>query len=389
MRKVVPVHILSGFLGSGKTTLLTQAIEYYKLRGKKPAVLMNELGDVNLDGMLVEDGVPMTEMLSGCICCTIRGDLGMELRELILENDPDVVLVECTGAANPIEIIDGVTDASLLTELELASVITVIDAAVLLERHRAGQGKTYRLMKEQIRCASQLILNKVDLVEPAELHELQQAVRSWNPVAPLTATVRCDIDFTLFDRLGAAPGKSLTALENIAAADAVADAERHLQDGHHNREQHDAKHESERESEHRHRTDGRTHGHHADHQTDDSPRHSSDHERKEDDHTAAAHHSHDHVMVYTHYFESAIDSEQFESLIGRLPANIYRAKGILRFSDTTSPFMFQYAYREADFMKITPKQEVPNVAVFIGEHFSKQQLAAELSALESAGERSH
>lgn len=345
MKQAVPVHILSGFLGSGKTTLLTQTLDYYKQSGKKPAVLMNELGDVNLDGMLVEDGVPMTEMLSGCICCTIRGDLGMELRELIQENAPDVIFVECTGAANPLEILDGVTDASLLTELELKSVITVIDAAQLLEQYRKGVGKTFRLMQEQIRCASQLILNKTDLVAAADLGELEHVIRGWNAVAPITATVRCHIDLTLFDRLEGVTGENSGLFNQGAAAKQARTTCTH---------------------EHEHEHDGEC--------TD--PAHSHEH-------GAESHHSHDHVMVYTHYFKGPIDSEQFEALVGRLPSNVYRAKGILRFSDTSSPFMFQYAYREMDFIKITPKEELPNVAVFIGEHFSKQQLALELEALEN------
>ncbi|MCR8631777.1 CobW family GTP-binding protein [Paenibacillus radicis (ex Xue et al. 2023)] len=353
MKQAVPVHILSGFLGSGKTTLLTQALDYYKQSGKKPAVLMNELGDVNLDGMLVEEGVPMSEMLSGCICCTIRGDLGLELRELIQENSPDVIFVECTGAANPMEMLDGVTDASLLTELELKSVITVVDAAQLLEQHRKGAGKTYRLMQEQIRCATHLILNKTDLIAPADLGELEIVIRGWNAVAPITATVRCHIDLTLFDRLEGEPGDLVNRSNNPDHSESD-----------HTTCSHD----------HEHGAACTDPGHHHEHEGDSPATHKE----------AVTHHSHDHVMVYTHYFKAPIDSEQFEALVGRLPANVYRAKGILRFSDTTSPFMFQYAYREMDFVKITPKEELPSVAVFIGEHFSKQQLALELEALEKA-----
>ncbi|NOU94138.1 GTP-binding protein [Paenibacillus sp. LMG 31456] len=350
MKQAVPVHILSGFLGSGKTTLLTQALDYYKQSGKKPAVLMNELGDVNLDGMLVEEGVPMTEMLSGCICCTIRGDLGLELRELIQENTPDVIFVECTGAANPMEMLDGVTDASLLTELELKSVITVVDAAQLLEQHRKGVGKTYRLMQEQIRCATHLVLNKTDLIAPADLGELERVIREWNAVAPITATIRCHIDLTLFDRLEGETGDNVSLSSSKGLNSSC------------------------------------THEHSHDESCTD-PSHLHEHEGEghlNGKEAGVTHHSHDHVMVYTHYFKGPIDSEQFEALVGRLPSNVYRAKGILRFSDTSSPFMFQYAYREMDFVKITPKEELPNVAVFIGEHFSKQELALELETLEQA-----
>jgi G3E family GTPase len=325
MTKAVPVHILSGFLGSGKTTLLTRALDYYKLQDLKPAVLMNELGDVNLDGMLVGDEVPMTEMLGGCICCTIRGDLGLELKELIEEHKPDVVFVECTGAANPIEILDGVTDASLLTQLELKSVITVVDAAQFAERAERSTGKTFRLMQDQIRCATHLILNKSDLVEHDTLQSVEKQLRELNPVAPIEVTVKAEIDLSLFQQLEGSVSRTHRHAEGEACS-----------------------------------CGNPSHGHHS--------------------HTAA-HHSHEHVMVYTHYFDHPIDSERFEELIGRLPHEIYRAKGILRFTDTVSPFMFQYAYREMDFLKITPKEELPSVAVFIGEHFNKEQLVAELSKL--------
>ncbi len=199
MKQPVSVHILTGFLGSGKTTLLTRALDYFKLNGKKPAVLMNELGDVNLDGMMVDEEVPMTEMLGGCICCTIRGDLGMELKQLIQDHKPDVVFVESTGAANPMEMLDGITDASMLTEVALQSVITVVDAAQLAERSINPAGRTYRLMADQIRCATRVILNKTDLIPPSELLRLEAVIRELNPVAPIIPTVRCEMDLTVLD----------------------------------------------------------------------------------------------------------------------------------------------------------------------------------------------
>ena len=77
--KRVHVYVLSGFLGSGKTTLLTKAIDYFTEAGRKPAVIMNEIGEVNLDGQLIADEVPMSELLGGCICCSSRGDLATAL----------------------------------------------------------------------------------------------------------------------------------------------------------------------------------------------------------------------------------------------------------------------------------------------------------------------
>lgn len=93
MEQVVPVYILSGFLGSGKTTLLQRLLEHWKDQGLRPAVVMNELGEVNLDGLLVEQTVPMAELLGGCICCSIRGDLSTELTTLIRRNHRMLLLL--------------------------------------------------------------------------------------------------------------------------------------------------------------------------------------------------------------------------------------------------------------------------------------------------------
>ncbi|WP_419871720.1 CobW family GTP-binding protein [Candidatus Pristimantibacillus sp. PTI5] len=349
----IPVHLLSGFLGSGKTTLLRRLLDYYTAQGKKPAVIMNELGDINLDGQLVGDEVPMAEMLSGCICCTMRGDLGMEISTLINEHQPDVIFIESTGAANPMETLDGVTEAAMYKPIDLRSVITVVDGPELLARSRDGKGRTFKLMLEQIRCATVLLLNKADKLEPDELVEAQQQLRELNAHAQIIATVRCAIDE--WSWLDDEHAPSAPFRQNPAAA------------GGHEQEGAAAGHAGESgpcavpgcTSE------NRTHGH------------------KE----AGHHHSHDHVMVVTHYWRGPVNSEAFEALLQRLPSNIYRAKGIVTFTDALSRFLFQYAYKESDFMRIDPQGHVNDVAVFIGEHFSKEWLLRELKQLENTENR--
>lgn len=337
MEQVVPVYILSGFLGSGKTTLLQRLLDHWKEQGLRPAVVMNELGEVNLDGMLVEQTVPMAEMLGGCICCSIRGDLSTELTTLIKQESPDVVVIEATGAANPLEIVDAVTETSLYQKVELKSLITVVDAAHLLELYRAQQGATYRLMQEQIRCASVLLLNKTDRVSPEEEQEVSAIVHKWNPYASVLPTVRCAVN--LQELLSSGTGVLTTEQLN----------------------------ETDRESGHPEPYQEATHvvG-----------------EQEEQHTTGGTHASHDHVMAYTHYFKHPVNSEEFEQFVKELPRDVYRAKGIVTFNDTTSRFLFQYAYREADFMKITPQGEVPDVAVFIGEHFSSSKLRMKLMEME-------
>lgn len=351
----IPVHLLSGFLGSGKTTLLTQLLDHYKERGLKPAVIMNELGDMNLDGQLLGDEVPMAEMLSGCICCTIRGDLGMEISMLIDEHQPDVIFIESTGAANPMETLDGVTDAAMYKAIDLRSVITVVDGPELLERSRTGKGRTFKLMQEQIRCGTMLLLNKVDKLAPEELVEAQQQLRELNAHAPIVATVRCAVDD--FSWLDAASNvqERIGDIESRASSCRIAGCEEH---DHHGEQDH--AYEGDQLHDH---SEIRDH-----------------HEGHGDDHHL--HHSHEHVMVVTHYLQNPVNSEAFESLLGRLPDDIYRAKGVVTFTDTPSRFLFQYAYKESDFIRIDPQGTVNDVAVFIGEHFSKEWLLNELRLLE-------
>lgn len=332
--KPLPVYILSGFLGSGKTTLLQRLLAHWKSQGLRPAVIMNELGEVNLDGLLVEQTVPMAELLGGCICCTIRGDLSTELATLIKRESPDLVIIEATGAANPIEIIDSVTETSLYQRLELKGLITVADAAHLLELHRTQKGSTYRLMQEQIRSASVLILNKTDRVSAEEEAEVADVLRRWNAYADLLPAVNCAVD----------PAE---LLERMEQADIHAGWEAEAEPG-------DAGDEAQ----------------------------GSAGTGEEGAGAPGTHRTHDHVMAYTHYFTFPVNSEEFEALIRDLPSDVYRAKGVVSFSDTSSRFLFQYAYREADFMKITPQGDLPDVAVFIGEHFSSSELRSKLLKLE-------
>ncbi len=362
----IPVHLLSGFLGSGKTTLLGRLLDYYTAQGKKPAVIMNELGDINLDGQLVQDDVPMAEMLSGCICCTMRGDLGLEISTLISEHQPDVIFIESTGAANPMETLDGVTEAAMYKAIDLRSVITVVDGPELLERSRESKGKTFKLMQEQIRCATILLLNKVDKLEPEQLVEAQQQLRELNAHAQMIATVRCAIDDWSW----------LGETEAINVGKYASENNPSLQSSHDHLAKGPLSGEGEASS-----VDGCSLGHESGH---DHNHAELNHEELNHDHSHNHHHSHEHVMVVTHYWRNPVSSEAFENLLQRLPSNIYRAKGIVTFTDAPSRFLFQYAFKESDFMRIDPQGHVNDVAVFIGEHFSKAWLLDELRLLEQA-----
>jgi G3E family GTPase len=377
--KRVTVYVLSGFLGSGKTTLLTKAIDHFTEAGRKPAVIMNEIGEVNLDGQLIANEVPMSELLGGCICCSSRGDLATALKELVTEEQPDLIFIESTGIANPMEIIDEVTDASLILPVELKAIITVVDAQQLLELSRTSRGKTYRLMQEQIRCANLLLLNKADLLQEAALQEVDALVREWNPYASVHYTVFSQIDMRFIEALEEEQGQKqrLNAKHNDTNNNVQHDANHHHDA--HREDQHDAHNDADRDQGTHRATQS-----YEDH--DPQKTHDNLHHDHDPVHDSNHHHSHNHVMAYTHFFERAVDSNAFEEFVSKLPQEVYRAKGILSFSDTSSRFLFQYAYREMDFVKITPKGDVPDVAVFIGENFSKDAVRTELLKLESLSE---
>ncbi|PQP80690.1 GTP-binding protein [Paenibacillus sp. PCH8] len=356
----IPVYILSGFLGSGKTTLLVQLIEHWQRQGLRPAVVMNELGEVNLDGQIVDSTVPMTEMLGGCICCTVRGDLGLQLADLVQEESPDVIIIEATGAANPMEILDAVTETSLYMRLELKSLITVVDAAHLSGLYQEQKGQTFKLMQEQIRCASVLLLNKTDRVSEQELQDLEQLLAKWNGFAPVIPTVKCEVEMDLM----LASGGDVHVRESPSEGDKLVPEEHHVH--------------TEACGTH-----GCSHGHEQHTVQGDSADLDHSHVHNHGLQQSTPHASHEHVMVYTHYFSHPVNSEAFEQFVSDLPRDVYRAKGILSFSDTASRFWFQYAYRESDYMKITPQGDVANVAVFIGEHFDQSVIRNQLLELEA------
>ncbi|MBM6997169.1 GTP-binding protein [Paenibacillus sp. DXFW5] len=368
--RVTPVYILSGFLGSGKTTLLQRLIRHWMEQGLRPAVIMNEIGEVNLDGLLVSSEVPMAEMLGGCICCTIRGDLSVQMAELIEGEKPDLIVIEATGAGNPMEIFDAVTEVSLYLKLDIKPMVTVVDAAHLADLHASQQGKTYRLMVEQIRCGSVLVLNKIDLLEPDRQREMSEFLRRTNPYARIIPAVKCDVDLSLLWK--AADGQNNTDPTTQRGAAYIQNGEAAQKSDHYPLHNH---HDHSRDQSHDH-NDARYEDHRHDHNHDNNDDHNHDPNH------AHTHASHEHVTVYTHYFDGPVDSEDFERFIAELPREVYRGKGVLRFTDTASRFLFQYAYREADYLKVTPQGNVPDVAVFIGEHFDRNVIAQQLKELE-------
>jgi len=190
----IPVHLISGFLGSGKTTLLQRLLTHCLAKGLKPAVMMNEYGEVNIDGELLRgQGYAVREMTNGCICCTIGGTLGLALQEVAALR-PDVIFIEATGLADPIELIDQTTKEDVLPLVRLASLIAVLDPvnfAHLAEEIHSG-------IRQQTELADFVLINKRDLADPRTLEGLSAQITAINPRAEILLTERGDMEY---DRL--------------------------------------------------------------------------------------------------------------------------------------------------------------------------------------------
>jgi G3E family GTPase len=180
-----PVTLITGPLGSGKTTLLRHILAAYPA---KIAIVMNEFGEIAIDTKIIEGrNVRIAELGGGCVCCSLLGEFEAALNEIIEKVAPERVVVETTGLAEPEALVFNIQDA--IPQCRLDGVVSVIDADMLVRFPELGH--TTRL---QIECADVLLLNKIDLVEPAQTEQLESKLREINRTAAVIRTDRSRID---------------------------------------------------------------------------------------------------------------------------------------------------------------------------------------------------
>jgi G3E family GTPase len=187
--ELIPATVITGYLGAGKTTLLNRILTGD--HGKKIAVIVNEFGEVGIDGdLLIHSDEEIIEMNNGCICCNIRGDLVRIVDSLLGRNLPiDCLIIETTGLADPGPIIQSFfIDELLVGRFRLNAIVTLVDALHVSQHIQSPEAS------EQIAFADLIIVNKTDLVAGAELNALQSTLKAMNPLAGVVTTTHGQVD---------------------------------------------------------------------------------------------------------------------------------------------------------------------------------------------------
>lgn len=340
--KEVPVLLLTGYLGSGKTTLLNKILANKK--GIKFAVIVNDIGEVNIDAALIEKGGvvgqkddSLVSLQNGCICCTLKMDLVEQLKEIVDMKRFDYIVIEASGICEPAPIAQTICSIPSLGPqyikngiLRLDSIVTVVDALRMKDEFANGsdlmkpnldEEDLASLVIQQMEFCNIILLNKAADVEPKELEHLKQIIRAIQPKAEIFECNYGDVDLDL--------------IVNTHKFDwqTVASSAGWIQEI-----------ESERGGEEDHEEEEHEHHHHHDEDDDEHEHHHHDHEDHEHGHHHHHHdHDHDHeggeveeygIGTFVYYRRKAFDLGLFDEFVARKwPRDIVRAKGICYFAD--------------------------------------------------------
>ncbi|MCS7079723.1 MAG: GTP-binding protein [Chloracidobacterium sp.] len=177
----IPAVVLSGFLGSGKTTLLLAVLHHLRRLGRKVAVLMNEFGDISIDGELLRgEGFSVLELSDGCICCQMGEDFVQAFTE-VAARGPEMIFVEATGLADPVDLLDQATAPHLLDRVTIAKMVTVTDPKNFTRLSKVLKA----IVKRQTQFADVVVIGKADEATPEQIADIRRYVAENNPYAPV------------------------------------------------------------------------------------------------------------------------------------------------------------------------------------------------------------
>jgi G3E family GTPase len=313
----MPVTIITGFLGSGKTTLLNQILQ--NKQDLKVAVLVNEFGDINIDSqLLISVEQDMVELSNGCICCTINDSLVDSVyRVLEKEERIDYLVIETTGVADPLPIILTFLGTELRDLTNLDSILTVVDAETFNAEHFNSEAAL-----KQITYGDIILLNKTDLVTPGKISELENFIHDVKHGARILHTQYGEVALPLILNVGLTPADEYTPHE-------------HEHEHHHEHEPH--------------------HEHHSHHLENDG------------------------FVSISFQSDRPFDVYKFENfLTEEMSEDVFRAKGILWFSDSESRHIFQLSGPRYNLYADEWRTQPKNQLVFIGRKLNHNQIYAQL-----------
>ena len=372
------IDVFSGFLGAGKTTLIKKLLKEV-LDGSRTVLIENEFGEIGIDGgFLKEAGIEIKEMNSGCICCSLVGDFGASLKEVIETYGPDRILIEPSGVGKLSDVLKAVENVAADLDVQVNSAVAVVDAS---------KAKMYiknfgEFFINQIEYAGTILLSRTDKVSPEKLQECVRLVREHNAKAVIITTPLADLD-----------GKAV--LETIEGADTLdqmmAELLTHAQEEHHHDEEsccgHGEHHHGEDHGHehHAHEHEGHHHGEesccgHGEHH------HGEDHGHEHHAHECCCGHHHDHEghhhadEVFTSWGKESpakFTKERIEGILRALDTGEYgdilRAKGMVPAQDGTWIY-YDYVPQEHDVR--TGKPEVTGKYCVIGANLQEDKLEA-------------
>lgn len=330
-KSLTPITLLCGYLGAGKTTLMNKVLTNQK--GYKVAVIVNDIGEINVDESLIAKGANITDTSSivglqnGCICCTLKSDLVQQIENLIAQKRFDYILIEASGVCEPMPIAQAIEQ---IRNGRLDNVVSVVDAKRLVDEFSGGDTLLKKdmdeediesLLVQQIEFCSTLIINKKDLVTADEMKKVHAVVKALQPHVKVIEASHGDV--AVEDILNTERFDFETVFESAAWVS-------HLE---HADEDDDDDHDHEHEE----------HGHHHEH----------DHDEHEHEHH---HHEHIHegddedeygIGNFVYYRRRPFNRDKLEEFAGRWPRNIIRCKGVLWFSDEENmAYVFETSGRQ-------------------------------------------
>lgn len=409
-RKEIPVLLLTGYLGSGKTTLLNKILANQK--GIKFAVIVNDIGEVNIDAALIEQGGvvgkkddSLVALQNGCICCTLKMDLVEQLKEIVDMQKFDYIVIEASGICEPAPIAQTICSIPTLGPqyvkngvLRLDSIVTVVDALRMKDEFAGGddlmkdnidEEDLASLVIQQIEFCNIILLNKAAEVEPKDLDKLKHIIKAIQPKAEIFECNYGDVDL---DKIVDTRKFDWETVATSAGWIQEIEAERN--DDHHEHDDDDDEHEhEEHEHEHEH--------HHHDH---DHDHHHHHHHHDHDDEGEAEEYG---IGTFVYYNRKPFDLGLFDDFVARKwPRDVVRAKGICYFADERDMcYVFEQAGRQktvkqaGQWIATMPKDQLNELLareeqlrkewddkvgdrmikiVFIGQHLQKEAICKEL-----------